>query len=164
MASVKSGLRLKFEDVVPMMMSEIGAKKDGDLALYLGISSQALSNQKKRGFIPAEWVMSFALKAGIPVEKFIKNKEALKQEAPKPVRADESIPLPERREELPGLTDEAPRIADRRQYAKIRKMIEVISRSEVTMEALPELLHAGLPNITPMILRQRYIDTHSLNF
>jgi transcriptional regulator with XRE-family HTH domain len=146
MCAAKANLNLKFEEIVPKMMSAMGAKTQTDLAEYLGISPQALSSFSRRGTIPPGLVMAFALKKGIPVEEFIKD-------IPR-----EKIPTHETK------SVEPPRIQDRRKLLKLRRMIEIMSRADVTADALPELIIDGLPNILPMIIRQRFIETHGLYF
>jgi hypothetical protein len=67
MARQKFDLNLKFDEVVPRMMTAMGAKTQTELAEYLGVSPQSLSNFSKRGHIPVGLVVSFALKKGVPV-------------------------------------------------------------------------------------------------
>jgi len=160
MARQKFDLNLKFDEVVPRMMTAMGAKTQTELAEYLGVSPQSLSNFSKRGNIPVGLVVSFALKRGVPVEEFIKTRQATSERPPKSGRLEPDF---DPADELPGLIPGPPRI-ERRKYLKLRKMIDAITRSEITNEAMPELIIAGLPNITSFIIRQKYLDTHGLYF
>ena len=156
MSTSKASLNLKFDEIVPRMMTAIGARTQTELAEDLGVSPQSLSNFSKRGHVPLGLVVSFALKKGVPVEDFIKNNEMQQNEISPECGKQTGIEYPE--------DNNQSRIHERRKCLKLRKMVDAISKSEVTIEALPELLLSGLPNLTTMIVRQRYLNTHSLYF
>jgi len=164
MATPKPNIRLKFDDIVPKMMKTLGAKTHTELAEYLGVSPQSLSNFSKRGHIPIGMVVNFALKKGVPVEDFLKIKEVKLEAGPDKYRVADSMDHSfDPSTELSGLVSDPDKV-ERRKYLKLRKMVDAITRSEITNEAMPELIIAGLPNITSFIIRQKYLDTHGLYF
>ncbi len=53
-------MKLDYDQLVKKMLKKGGLKSSSQLAKKLGVTPQALSNFKKKGEMPAEWIFRFA--------------------------------------------------------------------------------------------------------
>lgn len=160
---------IKTSEILPRIMKEIGSTRPTDIAKYLDLTPQAIHNFQDKGGFPIEHVIRFSFKSGIGLGELIRPPVApppttddIKKEDIKPGELIEELQDPKQIDGLPSPLAEPPRIEDRRRCLRLRNMIEEIAKSESTLEAIPELISTGLPNLTPFIIRQRFLDTHSV--
>ena len=64
-------------DIFGRMLHTIGTAKDKELAMYLGVSPQAVSNARKKGKVPSDLILHFAEKSGATVEWLLTGKGSL---------------------------------------------------------------------------------------
>lgn len=56
------------EEILLRMAEATGSKRETNLAAWLGVTPQSVSNAKKKGSIPPAWVMDVALKTAVSLD------------------------------------------------------------------------------------------------
>lgn len=64
-------IRPAFEDVMARMKAAAGLKNNSAVAASLGMTPQALSNYKKRGYVPSDLIVRFALKHNLSIDSLV---------------------------------------------------------------------------------------------
>jgi hypothetical protein len=129
---------LIFSETVERMIRVAGLKNVSELARELDITPQALSNFKKKGEIPADLVIKFALKFKVSVDSLLSGEAS-------PASTDHVCEAPA----TYGDEDEAAIIQWLRENPKDKKLIlKLIQGRKITREALegfggPEILNEG---------------------
>lgn len=62
---------VKFNDVFPVMMDILGAKKQNELAHFLDVSVAAITNFKTQNYFPIDQVIKFAIKKNISIDRML---------------------------------------------------------------------------------------------
>ena len=62
---------VKFNDVFPVMMDILGAKKQNELAHFLDVSVAAITNFKTQNYFPIDQIIKFAIKKDVSIDRML---------------------------------------------------------------------------------------------
>lgn len=127
---------VKYSDVIERMKSSANLKNDSRVARALGVTPQAISNYKKRGSLPSDLVLKFAVIYNVSVDWLITGEGVAHKAAPKGDSAKEELASygVEYGRALSGLTDFAALSPEELIYVgKLLKILRDADKSTVSV-------------------------------
>jgi hypothetical protein len=150
----ESEIYFKWDEVIPRMKKELSSQEDKNLREFLDLGSSNFSNYKNAKRVPQKWIFKFATKRGIPFERIVRPDivdvpETSIQRAPSDT-VKVSAP------QLPPRSGEFPPQYERRRWLKLRQVINDLCVVDGVRGAIGDILELGLPNLTPILLREAH--------
>lgn len=97
-------MELNYTQLLKRMLETGNLKSSSELAKKLGVTPQALSNCKRRGEMPAEWIFKFAAIYNTSIDRLLTGKDDVKEKKSENICAIAMIETEEiKNENIPGL-------------------------------------------------------------